>query len=73
LNRADVDARDLLSAVYAHSQYGERRLVDKDVQRELDVLEGRTQTVGEKMRCLDVDGLASDVRRLQRSLLTQGR
>jgi hypothetical protein len=73
LNRADVDARDLLSAVYAHSQYGERRLVDKDVQRELDVLEGRTQTVGEKMRCLDVDGLASDVRRLQRSLLKQGR
>ena len=70
LNRADVDARDLLSAVFAHSQYGERRLVDEDVQRELDVLEGRTQTVGEQMRHLDVDGLASDVRKLQRSILT---
>lgn len=70
LNRADVDARDLLSAVFAHSQYGERRLVDEDVQRELDVLEGRTQTVGEHMRHLDVDGLASDVRKLQRSILT---
>jgi len=72
LNRADVDARDLLSAVFAHSQYGERRLVDEDVQRELDVLEGRTQTVGEQMRHLDVDGLASDVRKLQRSVLTHG-
>ena len=70
LNRADVDARDLLSAVFAHSQYGERRLVDEDVQRELDVLEGRTQTVGEQMRHLDVDGLASDVRKLQRTILT---
>ncbi|GAB7326480.1 hypothetical protein MBLNU13_g10478t1 [Cladosporium sp. NU13] len=73
LNRADVDARDLLSAVFAHSQYGERRLVDEDVQRELDVLEGRTQTVGEQMRHLDVDGLASDVRKLQRSILTHSR
>lgn len=73
LNRADVDARDLLSAVYAHSHYGERRLVDEDVQRELDVLEGRTQTVGEQMRRLDVDGLTSDVRKLQRSVLNQGR
>ena len=73
LSRADVDARDLLSAVFAHSQYGERKLVDEDVQRELDVLEGRTQTVGEQMRHLDVDGLASDVRRLQRSVLTQSR
>jgi hypothetical protein len=72
LSRADVDARDLLSAVFAHSQYGERRLVDEDVQRELDVLEGRTQTVGEQMRHLDVDGLASDVRKLQRSVLTHG-
>jgi hypothetical protein len=70
LNRADVDARDLLNAVFAHSQFGERRLVDEDVQRELDVLEGRTQTVGEQMRHLDVDGLASDVRKLQRSILT---
>jgi hypothetical protein len=70
LSRADVDARDLLSAVFAHSQFGERRLVDEDVQRELDVLEGRTQTVGEQMRHLDVDGLASDVRKLQRSILT---
>jgi hypothetical protein len=42
------------------------------VQRELDVLEGRTQTVGEQMRHLDVDGLASDVRKLQRSVLTHG-
>lgn len=70
LNRADVDARDLVGAVFAHSQYGERRLVDEDVQRELDVLEGRTQTVGEQMRQLDVDGLANDVRKLQRSILT---
>lgn len=69
LGRADVDARDLLSAVFAHSQYGERRLVDEEVHRELDVLEGRTQTVGEQMRGLDVDGLASDVRRLQRRVL----
>ena len=72
LNRADVDARDLVGAVFAHSLYGERRLVDQDVQRELDVLEGRTQTVGEQMRQLDVDGLASDVRKLQRSVLTHG-
>lgn len=73
LHKADVDARDLLSAVFAHSQYGERRLADEEVQKELDVLEGRTQTVGEQMRRLDVDGLASDVRRLQRSVLNQGR
>lgn len=73
LNRADVDARDLVGAVFAHSQSGERRLVDEDVQRELDVLEGRTQTVGEQMRQLDVDGLASDVRKLQRSILTHSR
>jgi hypothetical protein len=69
LNKADVDARDLLGAVFAHSQYGERRLVDQDVQRELDVLEGRTQTVGEQMRRLDMEGLSSEVRRLQRSVL----
>ena len=69
LNKADVDARDLLSAVFAHSQHGERRLVDEDVQRELDVLEGRTQTVGEQMRRLDMEGMASEVRRLQRSVL----
>jgi len=73
LHKADVDARDLLSAVFAHSQYGERRLADEDVQKELDVLEGRTQTVGEQMRRLDVDGLASDVRRLQRKILSRGR
>lgn len=73
LNRADVDARDLLSAVFANSQYGERKLVDEDVQRELDVLEGRTQAVGEKMRGLDVEGLAGDVRKLQRSVLSQAR
>lgn len=71
LNKADVDARDLLSAVFAHSQYGERRLTDEEAQRELDVLEGRTQTIGEQMRRLDVDGLASDVRKLQRSFLAQ--
>lgn len=73
LYKADVDARDLLSAVFAHSQYGERKLVDEDVQRELDVLEGRTQTTGEQMRRLDIEGLASDVRKLQRKVLTQGR
>jgi hypothetical protein len=73
LGRADVDARDLLGAVFAHSPYGERKLVDGDVQRELDVLEGRTQSVGEKMRELDVDGLGGDVRRLQRRVLTEGR
>ena len=61
--------KDLLSAVFAHSQHGERRLVDEDVQRELDVLEGRTQTVGEQMRRLDMEGLSSEVRRLQRSVL----
>lgn len=33
LNRADADARDLLSAVFAHSQYGERRLVDESTLR----------------------------------------
>lgn len=71
LHKADVDARDLLSAVFAHSQYGERKLSDEEVQKELDVLEGRTQTVGEQMRRTDVDGLASDVRRLQRSILSQ--
>jgi hypothetical protein len=69
LNKADVDAKDLLGAVFAHSQHGERRLVDQDVQRELDVLEGRTQTVGEQMRRLDMEGLSSEVRRLQRSVL----
>jgi hypothetical protein len=69
LNKADVDAKDLLGAVFAHSQYGERRLVDQDVQRELDVLEGRTQIVGEQMRRLDMEGLSSEVRRLQRSVL----
>jgi hypothetical protein len=37
------------------------------------VLEGRTQSVGEKMRELDVDGLTGDVRRLQRRVLTEGR
>jgi hypothetical protein len=73
LGRADVDARDLLGAVFAHSPYGERRLVEGAVQRELDVLEGRTQSVGEKMRELDVDGLTGDVRRLQRRVLTEGR
>lgn len=71
LNRADVDARDLLSAVFAHSQFGERRLTDEEAQRELDVLEGRTQTIGEQMRRLDVEGLAGDVRRLQRNFLAQ--
>ena len=69
LSKADVDAKDLLGAVFAHSQHGERRLVDEDVQRELDVLEGRTQTVGEQMRRLDMEGLSSEVRRLQRSVL----
>jgi hypothetical protein len=73
LGRADVDARDLLGAVFAYSPYGERKLVDGEVQRELDVLEGRTQSVGEKMRELDVEGLAGDVRRLQKGVLTQGR
>lgn len=73
LNKADVDARDLLAAVFAHSQYGERRLTDEEAQRELDILEGRTQTVGEQMRSLDVDGLASDVRKMRRSFLAQGR
>lgn len=73
LNKADVDAKDLLSAVFAHSEHGERRLVDQDVQRELDVLEGRTQTVGEQMRRLDMEGLASEVRRLQRSVLNQSK
>jgi hypothetical protein len=68
LNKADVDAKDLLGAVFAHSQHGERRLVDEDVQRELDVLEGRTQIVGEQMRRLDMEGLSSEVRRLQRSV-----
>jgi hypothetical protein len=63
----------LLAAVFAHSPYGERRLVEGAVQRELDVLEGRTQSVGEKMRELDVDGLTGDVRRLQRRVLTEGR
>jgi hypothetical protein len=67
LNKADVDAKDLLGAVFAHSQHGERRLVDQDVQRELDVLEGRTQTVGEQMRRLDIEGMTREVRRLQRS------
>jgi hypothetical protein len=69
LNKADVDAKDLLGAVFAHSQHGERRLVDQDVQRELDVLEGRTQTVGEQMRRLDIEGMAREVRKLQRSVL----
>jgi len=69
LNKADVDAKDLLGAVFAHSQHGERRLVDQDVQRELDVLEGRTQTVGEQMRRMDIEGMAREVRKLQRSVL----
>jgi hypothetical protein len=69
LNKADVDAKDLLGAVFAHSPYGERRLVDQDVQRELDVLEGRTQTVGEQMRRLDIEGMTREVRKLQRSVL----
>jgi hypothetical protein len=69
LNKADVDAKDLLGAVFAHSQHGERRLVDQDVQRELDVLEGRTQTVGEQMRRMDIEGMARELRKLQRSVL----
>jgi hypothetical protein len=69
LNKADVDAKDLLGAVFAHSQHGERRLVDQDVQRELDVLEGRTQTVGEQMRRMDIEGMTREVRKLQRSVL----
>lgn len=73
LNKADLDASDLLGAVFAHSQFGERKLVDEDVQRELDVLEGRTQTIGEQMRRLDVEGLSSEIRRLQRGVLSQGR
>jgi hypothetical protein len=73
LGRADVDARDLLGAVFSHSPYGERKLVDGEVQRELDVLEGRTQGVGEKRRGLDVDGVGGEVRRLQRRVLMEGR
>lgn len=70
LGKADVGARDLLSAVYAHTEYNDRRLVDPDVQAGVDGLEDKTRALGERMRGLDLDSLGSDVRRLQRRLLS---
>ena len=69
LGKADVDVRHLLTAVYADTEYNERRLVDPGVQSGVDGLEDKTRALGEQMRRLDLEGLSSDVRRMQRQLL----
>lgn len=69
LAKSDVDVRHLLTAVYAHTEYNDRKLVDSDVQASVDRLEDKTKALGEQMRSLDLNGLSSDVRRMQGQLL----
>ena len=56
LDRAEADIQKLLTAVYAHTQYGSVSLVAPQVQADLNELERQTQRLGDDMRDLDIDG-----------------
>ncbi|SMR54274.1 unnamed protein product [Zymoseptoria tritici ST99CH_3D1] len=69
LAKSDVDLQHLLAAVYANSKYATTRLVDEDVQTDLDELESRTQVLGSQMRELDIDAIARAVNKRQAELV----
>lgn len=76
LARSDTDLRELLGAVYAHSERSNIELVDPDVRAKMNELERETQRLGEDMRRLDVDDVARVIKAKQRQAietLTAGR
>ena len=66
---ADRDVLDLMGAVFAQSKYGTVRLVDEEMDSELEGLEEKTQMLGEEMRGLGVEGIVKEVRRKQKAIL----
>ena len=71
LAKSDSDLHELLSAVYAQSQYGEVKLIDAQVQDGLDDLERDTQRIADKMRELDVDAITKVARKKQEEALKE--
>merc|ERR1712070_49362 len=69
LAKADANVSDLLGAVYKHSPFGSVNLVEGNIEEGLGRLEGRTQELGEEMRRIDVDQVATQARKTQARFL----
>ena len=67
--KADANAQPLLSGVYAYSPFGTVSLVSSEATAGIDQLEGKTQSLSDKMRELDVDRIGRVVREKQQVLL----
>ncbi|EMC93641.1 hypothetical protein BAUCODRAFT_52844, partial [Baudoinia panamericana UAMH 10762] len=66
LVKAQTDMQHLSNAVYAPSGTGVVRLLDQQLQANLDSLETKTYGLGERMRQLDVEKLAALARNKQK-------
>lgn len=62
LAKTDADLQALLESVFTYSEFGTVRLVDGEVEKGLEKLEGETKCIGDEMRELDVDGIGREVR-----------
>ncbi|KAK5163228.1 uncharacterized protein LTR77_010814 [Saxophila tyrrhenica] len=69
LAEADADMQTLLAAVFEHSPYGTVRLADQGATDGIEDLEQKTQILGEKMRGLNVEQIAKEVKKRQQVLL----
>lgn len=67
--RIDSDLQAILSAVYANSEGSTIQLVDGVLREDMEKLEHENQRLGDEMRGLDVDDIASVMRAKQRQLV----
>lgn len=70
LSKADHDVQDLLATVYAPSKSSSIKLVEEEIQGGLDLLELKTQALGDEMRQLSLDSITKSMQSKQEIITT---